>query len=160
MLPNRTDLCRSDARRPAAALLSLLAIALVACDAAGDARPAGPAQRDAAIAGKADLPSRSEGATLMTLRGTEDDPRVRGIPRSGENAVSERDIVAMRSAAAMLLATNECSEVAYAGTSHIDRGIIYVNCGGYENRFFRMGVGSERPVFCGTSASACRRDPL
>ena len=132
---------------------------LIACDAVGGARSPVPAQQEAAIAdGDLSPPSDPDGLVRTEPVGAEDDPRVRGIPQVGENGASEHDVAAMRSAAEMLLAAGECSEIAYAGTSPVGRDIHYVNCGGYQNRYFR--TDQDRTVYCGTSASGCSSDGM
>lgn len=98
--------------------------------------------------------SRPEASAQPVLPVALADPRIQGIPAVGEDGAKERDVIAMRTAAAALIQQRRCSGVEIAGMSTRVDGVYYLACTGErQNRFFVFE--GDRVRFCSGRAESC-----
>jgi hypothetical protein len=64
------------------------------------------------------------------------DPRIQGLPKVGENGLTERDVRVLYSGARHFLKTGKCSRVEFGDKSLGRENTYYINCGGPQNLFF------------------------
>jgi hypothetical protein len=71
------------------------------------------------------------------------DPRISGIPKVGENGLSEVDVLTLYRGARHFLDSGRCRRIEWGDKSSSKPNTYYVNCGGPRNLFFK---GTDLPA--------------
>jgi hypothetical protein len=64
------------------------------------------------------------------------DPRIQGLPKVGDDGLTERDVRILYEGARHFLETGQCSRVEYGDKDQDATDRYYINCGGPQNLFF------------------------